>query len=288
MLTCRLNKCIGKQTFVVISLLLRKPRGISALSRLVGPFSINSGLAFRSTTLSCVTRENPGENRARPLTARAYAQLFRAIVRCDLAPGTWMKASEVSELLGVGRAPTIQALTRLEEAGFARPVKRKGWQVTPVTLQGVHDILEAYRLTAPSVVVLVVRNATDEQIATLRELEIDWAPGHPVPGGGPNYDAAPFHYFIDICGNPFLKEMMQDLSAHMERIMNFALRQGSFVDEAYNRWRDSLFEGMEARNEKAAADAMVQLIDVGESELSRILHGVDSLRSVPLRSERVS
>jgi DNA-binding GntR family transcriptional regulator len=199
-----------------------------------------------------------------------------------------MKASEVAESLGVGRSPTLQALTRLEEAGFARPVKRKGWQVAPVTLQGVHDILEAYRFTAPSIVVVIIRNATDEQIATLRKLEVDWAPGRPGPDARPDIDAAPFQYLIEICGNPFMTEMARGLSAHMERIMNFALRQGSFVDEAYNRWRDGLFDAMQARDEKAAADAMVHLIGVGESELYRILHGADSLRSIPLRSERAS
>lgn len=226
--------------------------------------------------------------RARPLTVRAYNQLFTAVVRCDLAPGTWMKASEFSELLGVGRSPTIQALARLEEAGFARPVKRKGWQVTPVTLQGVRDILEAWRMVAPSLIVLTIRNATDEQISTLRQRETEWAPGYTVAQGAPNLDSAPFQYFAEVCGNPFMTEMTRGISAHVERVMNFALRQGSFVDEAYNRWRDSVFDAMEARDEKRACHALVRLIGVGESELFRILQGTESLLSIPLRNERAS
>src|SRR5437879_140022 len=102
-----------------------------------------------------------GSSKARPMSDKAYEALHGAIVRCELAPGTWMKAADVSELLGVGRTPTIQALLRLEAAGFTRPAKRKGWQVTPVTLQSVHDILEAFRVVAPGMAALVVRNATD-------------------------------------------------------------------------------------------------------------------------------
>lgn len=199
-----------------------------------------------------------------------------------------MKASEVSEFLGVGRSPTIHALTRLEETGFARPVKRKGWQVTPVTLQGVHDIVEAYKLVAPCLAILVIRNATDEEISTLRKLEIDWAPGHPVADNERNFDAAPFRHLVDMCGNPFMAEMSRGLSAHVERIMNFALRQGSFVDEAYNEWRDAVFDAMAARDEQRAAHAMEKLVAVGESELNRILHGTESLLSIPLRSANAS
>ena len=231
---------------------------------------------------------NPAASRSRPLSVRAYDQLFEAIVRCDLAPGTWMKASEFSELLGVGRSPTLQALTRLEEAGFARPVKRKGWQITPVTLQGVRDVLEAWLMVAPPLAVLVVRNASDEEISALRRQTTDWAPGHPISEGGFNIDSAPFQQFVEICGNPFMAEMTRGLSAHVGRVMNFALRQGSFVDDAYNRWRDALFDAMEARDEKRTSHAMTRLVGVGQSELFRILQYTESLLSIPLRAERAS
>jgi DNA-binding FadR family transcriptional regulator len=122
----------------------------------------------------------------------------------------------------------------------------------------------------------------------LRRLTTDWAPGHPISEGGFNIDSAPFQRFAEICGNPFMAEMTSGLSAHVERVMNFALRQGSFVDEAYNRWRDAVFDAMEERAEKRASHAMVRLVGVGESELFRILQRTDSLLSIPLRAERAS
>ncbi|BCF83301.1 hypothetical protein RQCS_28460 [Rhodococcus qingshengii] len=216
------------------------------------------------------------------MTTRAHALLFKEIVRCDLAPGTWMKASDLSARLGIGLSPTIQALSRLEEAGFVHPVKRKGWQVTPVTLQSVNDIMEAYTLVSPSVVALIIANATDQEISNLRDLEVRWAPGHPAPLNEENFDSAPFAYFVDICGNPFMAEMTRGLSAHLERIMNFSLRQGSFISAGYNHWRDALFEAIGNRDRDAATHAMVELCRVGGSELVRILKGTDSLLTAPL------
>ncbi|WP_280526942.1 GntR family transcriptional regulator [Rhodococcus qingshengii] len=218
------------------------------------------------------------------MTTQAHSQLFREIIRCDLAPGTWMKASDLSSRLGLGLSPIIQALSRLEEAGFVRPVKRKGWQVTPVTLQSVNDIMEAYTLVSPSVVSLIISNATDQQIATLRDLEVRWAPGHPAPLSDENFDSAPFAYFVEICGNPFMAEMMRGLSAHLERIMNFSLRQGNFTSGGYNHWRDALFEAISVRDRDAGTHAMVELCRVGGSELKRILQGTESLLSIPLHS----
>ncbi|MBO4252324.1 GntR family transcriptional regulator [Streptomyces griseorubiginosus] len=227
-------------------------------------------------------------NKARPMSEKAYETLREGIVRCELAPGTWIKASELSEQLGLGRTPTIQALQRLEAAGFTRPVKRKGWQVTPVTLQHVHDILETFELTAPGLVTLVTRNATDEQIAALRELVTSWAPGRPASEARPDFRANPFRYLVQICHNPVMTELAMPLAAHVERILNFGLRQHEPLDTAYVRWRDAAFEAMVARDGVRAGEAILELIRLGSTEIYRILRESQAIRSVPLQIERAS
>lgn len=220
------------------------------------------------------------------MSDKAYDALYTAIVSCELAPGVWMKASEVSELLGVGRTPTLQALMRLEAAGFTKPAKRKGWQVTPVTLQSVHDIMEAFRLVAPGMAMLVARNATEEQIGTLRKLVLAWAPGVPRSEAEPDHSVHPIQYLAEISGNPMVKQMAGGAAAHFERIMNFALRNGAFVAGPYVRWRDATFDAFAARDEKRARDAMLKLLDNGELELTRVLQNAQSIRSIPIDLER--
>lgn len=235
-----------------------------------------------------MTEGESTSNKARPMSNKAYETLRESIVRCELAPGTWIKASELSELLGLGRTPTIQALQRLEAAGFTRPVKRKGWQVTPVTLQHVHDILETFELTAPGLVALVTRNATDEQISALRELVLTWAPGRPASEAIPDFKANPVRHLVQICGNPVMTELALPLAAHVERVLNFGLRQRELFDTAYIRWRDAAFDAMAARDGKRAREAILELIHLGSTEIYRILQETQSIRSVPLHIERAS
>lgn len=229
-----------------------------------------------------------GSSKARPMSDKAFDALYDAIVSCELAPGTWMKASEISEFLEVGRTPTVRALMRLEEAGFTRPAKRKGWQVTPVTLQGVHDIIDVFRVLAPGLAVLIIRNASDHQIDALREMTYRWAPADPESERPSDFGFGPIRYYVDICGNPMMAEMARGAAAHHERVVNFGLRHGEFIDSRFARWRDIHLDALTNRDEKRARDSMQKLIDVEESELNRILQGTRSIRSIPIRAERAS
>ena len=220
------------------------------------------------------------------MTETAYDRLFEAIVSCEVPPGAWMKASEFAAFLDLSRTPTAQALLRLEAAGFTRPVKRKGWQITPLTLQRVQDIVETYRLTVPALAILVARNATDEQIDTVRELQYRWL-SEESSASLPAFDAAPFRYFASICGNPIMAEMTRGVSAHMERVFNFALRQGHFNSEMF-RLRDAALDAMASRDEKRIRSAMEKLVVMGSVELERILKGASSVRSAQLFLERAS
>jgi len=222
------------------------------------------------------------------MSDKAFETLLDAIVSCELAPGTWIKASELSESLGLGRTPTMQALQRLEAAGFARPVKRKGWQVTPITLQSVQDILEAFQLTAPGLVVLSVRNATDEQIARLGELVMAWAPGPRPSEVVPDLRAAPIRYLVQICGNPMMAGMALPLATHVERVLNFGLSQEDLSHPNYVHWRNALNAAMADRDEKRAREAVVNVIQNGITGIIGILQGAQSIRSVPLEIERAS
>ncbi|MBO4252334.1 GntR family transcriptional regulator [Streptomyces griseorubiginosus] len=235
-----------------------------------------------------MTEGSGRQTQAQSMSDKAFETLRDAIVRCELAPGAWIKASELSESLGLGRTPTMQALQRLEAAGFTRPVKRKGWQVTPVTLQSVHDILEAFEMTAPGLVALIIRNASDEQVATLGEMLTKWVPGRPASEVKPDVTVAPIRYAVQICGNPVITGMSLPLATHVERVFNFGMLQDHFMDPVYVRRRSAFLEAMAARDEKRAPEAFLKVLHVGAAELNRILQSAQSIRSVPLRIEHVS
>jgi DNA-binding GntR family transcriptional regulator len=216
---------------------------------------------------------------------QAYHLLFEAVIRCELAPDAWVTAAHCAELFGAGRTPTIQALSRLETSGFARPVKRKGWQITPLTMQGTTDILEAFSWTAPALAILAARNASDEQLQTLQALAATW----PVSGAGvAPADSTPIRYLARICGNPIRAEMSHGLTAHVERLFCFATMQDAHVDESFTTARDVALSAITARDERVIPEAMREFVAAGESEVMRILQSTGSLRSVSLNINRAS
>lgn len=227
-----------------------------------------------------VTVREGDERTAKPLTFRAYAVLHDAIVRCELAPGSWITASEIAERFGLGHTPTLRALSRLESAGFARAVKRKGWQISPLTPQTVDDILEALRLTGPDLMALACRNATDEQIEKLRTMSRAWSPPGSDPHVEPDLGLTPFTYLAEICGNPVMTRMAVPMTAHAHRVYNLGIRHGIFADSVAMRWREQALDALAVRDAARSRSAMAEAVRVAQTQLRRMLRGMPTDASV--------
>lgn len=218
----------------------------------------------------------------------AYEQLRHLIVECDLAPGVWVTVAALSERLGVGRAPTYEALMRLEMDGFGHPVKRRGWQVAPLTLQQAAYILDVARFTAVEVIALVVRNASDADLRRQRQLGESWFGTRVVrdteaaDGVRLCVDHRPFEHMLQVCGNPIVATMARGVLGHYERVMNFALMHGSFVGTRTRDAREALLTAIENRDAAEAQRALGALMDVAEHEIMRLLTQTESLRETPL------
>jgi DNA-binding GntR family transcriptional regulator len=99
----------------------------------------------------------------RSLGDAAYQQLRSDIVTCQLAPGQRVTERSLAESTGFGISPLRDALTRLDHEGLVRTLPRKGYQVTPLTLKSVDDLFTLWRIVAPEIARLGVRDATSEQ-----------------------------------------------------------------------------------------------------------------------------
>lgn len=223
---------------------------------------------------------------------KAHEKLFEAVVSCELPPGAWLTASEISDFLGVGRTPTMQALLRLEMAGLVRPTKRKGWQITPLTLQNVNDTFETFRWLAPALAIMAARKATDKQINTFRKLNTVENPTKSKRIVMRSNQGA-IRYLADICGNPIMAEAARGLAAHFDRIFNFATHQAGaagiqFLDEEFYLANEATMDAIADRDEKRIQDTSINLIDVTEGRLKRILHATSSVLSAPIGGDRAS
>lgn len=98
-----------------------------------------------------------------------YERLRTAILSLELVPGERLSERGLETLLGASRTPIRGALMRLENEGLTRRAGR-GWQVTPIDLAEVREILEYREAVEAAAVALAVERAGDDELAALRTL----------------------------------------------------------------------------------------------------------------------
>ena len=81
------------------------------------------------------------DSRPASLADEAYAALRDRIVDCRLAPGLRVTEKQLAAELGVGHTPVRQALARLDNDGLVKTLPRRGYQITPLTIESVNELL---------------------------------------------------------------------------------------------------------------------------------------------------
>ncbi len=96
---------------------------------------------------SSIQRLTPGPS----LRDTVESSLSAAIVSGELAPGTLVSVPTLATQFGGSATPVREAMLNLEKRGFVRPVRNKGFLVTNVSEQDLHDLVQIRRwLEAPA------------------------------------------------------------------------------------------------------------------------------------------
>jgi DNA-binding GntR family transcriptional regulator len=84
------------------------------------------------------------------MTERAYERLRRDIITCAIGPGSEISEAQLATHYKLGKAAVRVALTKLAHDGLVRAIPRRGYMVTPVTLQDIHDVFELRLMLEPA------------------------------------------------------------------------------------------------------------------------------------------
>lgn len=95
--------------------------------------------------------------------AFAGRRLRQALIRCELAPGTYAHEGDLAQRFGLGRAAVRVALTELATAGFITRHARQGWRVAAVDGALASAIIEARQRIEPA----LAEKALDERSIAL-------------------------------------------------------------------------------------------------------------------------
>jgi DNA-binding GntR family transcriptional regulator len=119
-------------------------------------------------------RGDGGPGTGRPsgeqLSETAYQRIRRMIVECELAPGSAISQSRLQATIRLGVAAVRTALARLQQEGLVRPLPRRGYLISPVTPQDIHELLDLRLLLEPASLRLAAGRLTAAEIAALRRL----------------------------------------------------------------------------------------------------------------------
>jgi DNA-binding GntR family transcriptional regulator len=194
--------------------------------------------------------------------SKAYAALKDAITGLDIYRSRepiMLDERELSERLGVSRTPVREAVAMLEQEGFVRTVPRRGILVVRKTKREIVEMIQAWAALESMAARLIIANATDAEIATLRALFQGFRDGRVSREHMDEYSSAniAFHQaLIRLSGSKLLEAMTGNLFLHVKSIRHRTIFDD---DRAERSIRDhmEIIEALEARD-TARAERLVR------------------------------
>ncbi len=198
-------------------------------------------------------------SRKSPLRAQVTTILRNAILSGNLKPGSILYERELAKQLGVSKTPVRESLTVLDHEGLVRTLPRKGYLVSPLTVQDVHNFFELRLILESAAVELAARRITDQQLEALSALVPD--DGEEMPRRlNRNRD---LHYSLALLsGNERLASLVKSLISEMRRMI-----AAGYVPEEHEK----LMAALKERDPKRAVEAMRSHINAVRDKALRIV-----------------
>jgi DNA-binding GntR family transcriptional regulator len=103
------------------------------------------------------------------LSEQAYQAIKTDIIRGSLEPDQQITQSMLVEMYDFGLASIREALQRLGQEGFVRPIPRYGYLISPITISDVHEIFELRLPLEATAVRLAAVRASQAQLDRIAE-----------------------------------------------------------------------------------------------------------------------
>ena len=193
---------------------------------------------------------------------RAYTALKDVILSLDIydQPGeVRLDERQLASDLGISRTPVREAMAQLEREGFVRSVPRRGIYVVRKTRAEVVELITAWAALESMAARLIATNATDAEIATLRQMFATFE-GDRLQAKLDEYSEVniTFHQtIIELSGNSVLIKLAENLFAHMRMIRGATIGEEDRADRSI-RDHMNIIQAIEARDTERAEDLVRQ------------------------------
>jgi DNA-binding GntR family transcriptional regulator len=152
-------------------------------------------------------------------TNLAYDRMEAMLVSGELAPGRFLATHELQTLLGMGRTPVHQAVTRLAGDTLILIRPRHGLQITPIDLKRERLLLSLRRDVERFVIRLASERASPAQRKEMRQLhaQLCAAKGMNLPQFNVT-DRRIDQLFLEAANEPFVAATLRPLHTLFRRI----------------------------------------------------------------------
>ena len=203
------------------------------------------------------------ESRSRLVADRIYEQLKADIITCKYQPGDSLTEIKMANKFNVSRTPIREVFNRLFKEDLLHSIPNKGYIVSPVNLQDLHELYQIRLVLEPYAAEMAARNPSPKFLEALREnlraeeeysqredftqfieADLDF---HDLIAGG--------------CGNRRLVRVISDLRNQIERLVYLIYEHyGPFAAAAFDDHHD-IVRAIEARDSAAASAIMTRHIE---------------------------
>ena len=191
-----------------------------------------------------------------PLYEEVAERLRQRIFAKELEPGSWIDELKLCAELGISRTPMREALKVLASEGLVTMRVRRGAYVTEMSERDVREAYHLLSLLESDAAAVVARQASDAQLAELRELhralEESLADGE---AGRERFFAANerFHLrIVEIDGNRWRMQIITDLRRVMKLNRHHSLFKQGRLQESLQEHREMLAALLERDADRAA------------------------------------
>ncbi|WP_285493957.1 GntR family transcriptional regulator [Actinomadura sp. NBRC 104425] len=200
----------------------------------------------------------PDGDQPRSRADEAYLTLRERIVNCRLAPGQRVTERQLAAELDLGLTPIRQALVRLDSEGLVRTLPRRGYQVTPLTIQSVNELFQIWRILGPAIAELTVKTASvdeREQVQRMYAEKIGRARAENDHSALVELADSMWVRLAEATGNRRLAEMYTRLSGELCRVFRLLFQDSAALDALFGAHGDLFFSFLNADPEESRANA---------------------------------
>ena len=172
------------------------------------------------------------------------------ILSVRLKPGSILNEKVLAERLNVSKTPVREALALLDHEGLVQTLPRKGYFVTPVTIQDISDAFGLRIILECAAAEMAATKINDEDIEELSKLSSEYDSTENT-NERIKVNLRFHHYIARLSGNERLASLVKQLHLDMERMNVFGFRISG---------HEKLLSAFRQRDPKRAAEVMREQI----------------------------